>query len=560
MKKHFSTLVALLCFAFIQSKAQTPFNTMDSVDINNLHANVLMHGDMWYNPITEKRRCYSTNDSVNMSGGGGFWMSGYDAGGQLHAAAATYRTIGIDFWPGPLDGSGPLTYAASQNWSKIWKVNRTDIQYFQSLSLHTISNTPQSILTWPGKGNANAQGSGGATLTISNNMAPFVDLNNNGVYEPLLGEYPDIKGDQALWWIWNDNGPTHTATQGNPLGLEVHVMAYGYRRGTLIDNVIYYEYTLVNRSPNTYTNFRIAQWDEADIGEAPYFADFIGYDSTWRMGIGYHGVNDDGPSAGHPLGFYGPHSVMSAITMIELPGDAGSSYVQPGCFNYFNNDASYIGNPTIDTQYNNYMRAKNKNGMHLKNDFTGGGTPSTGYGTGPDCNYVFSGDVASTSAWSECGSNNNPGDRRFVFSSNDFTLNSGASQKLVLALIATNRGVEGCPHTTFDSIRIVADTAWGIYHHPLPVLSVANNAPIASSGITLYPNPAGDKLFIENTGNSIVTAHIAIYNAIGQVTNVPMSMNGKKAQANISSLPQGVYYVIYRDDDHGQQIRKFVKQ
>ncbi len=115
--------------------------------------------------------------------------------------------------------------------------------------------------------------------------------------------------------------------------------------------------------------------------------------------------------------------------MIVLPGDAGSSYVPAGSFNYYNNDASAVGPPVIDTQYNNYMRSKNKVGAHLRDDFAGGGIPSTGYGTGPNCNYVFNGDPGNFSQWSECSCNNNPGDRRYVLSSNDFTLNSGASQK-----------------------------------------------------------------------------------------------------------------------------------
>jgi len=557
MNKLFSIFLIAFFFTAIVVKAQAPFATMDSVDINNLHANVLVHGDMWYNPVTLQRRCYSTNDSVNLSGGGGFWMSGYDAGNQLHISAETYRDAGIDFWPGPLDVGGALNYATSQNWSKIWKVNRTDIQYFQSISSHTVSNTPQSILTWPANGNTNAQGNAGSPLTISSDMAPFVDLNANGIYEPLLGEYPDIKGDQALWWVWSDNGPTHNATHGNPLGMEVHIMAYGYHRGTLIDNVIYFEYTLVNHSPNTYTNFRIAQWDQAEIGDY-YIDDFIGYDSTWRMGISYDGTNDDGGSGGHPISHSGPPP-MSAITLIDLPGDAGASYVLPGSFNYFNNDASYIGNPTIDTEYNNYMRAKNKHGVHLKDDFMGAGVPSSGYGSGPDCNYVFSGDVANTLQWSECTCNNNPSDRRFVFSSNDFTLNSGASQKIVLALIATNRGAGGCPTASFDSIKIVADTAWRIYHDPLPPLSVVNHSTSVNSGINIYPNPANDKLYVENAANNTGEAHITIYNTIGQVIDVVINTSRKKSEADISRLPAGLYYVIYRNGTM-QTAAKFVKE
>ncbi len=226
-----------------------------------------MHGDMFWNPATGVAACeFPQGSGKNINFASALWMSGYDGSGQLHLTAQTYRQNGNDYWPGPLDSSDTLTYASSQNWAKIWKVNNSDLQYFLGLTTHTTTNTPQAILTWPAKGNVNAQGNAGAALTITNDMAPFIDLNGNGIYEPLLGEYPDIKGDQALWWVFSDNGPTHTQSNGKPLGVEVHAMAYAYSRGTLIDNVIYFDYTVVNRSPNSYSNMRIGLWDDIDLG------------------------------------------------------------------------------------------------------------------------------------------------------------------------------------------------------------------------------------------------------------------------------------------------------
>jgi len=418
MKKVLLILGVVSYCLSIVAKAQAPFTTMDSIDINHLRANVLMHGDMWYDPEILRypgtsARCYATNDSENVSDGGGLWVGGYDANRRLHISAETYLGAGVDFWPGPLDGNDTLTYSTSQNWAKIWKVYNTDIQQFQQSTVHTEANTPLSILTWPGKGNGYATGNNGVLLTINEDMAPFVDINGNGIYEPLLGEYPDIKGDEALWWIWSDNGPTHNSTNGDPLDIEIHAMAYGYNGGTLIDNVIYYEYTIVNHSANSYNNFRFAHWDAAEILYP--FSNFIGFDSLWRMGINYT-LNDNGGGGGNPPRY---RSVMSAITFIDLPGDTGSSYLPAGSFTYYNNDSSIIGFPFIDTQFNNYMRSKLKNGTHVTNDFIGRGIPSTEYGSGPECNYVYSGDPGDTTQWSECNCNNSPGDRNYVLSSSD---------------------------------------------------------------------------------------------------------------------------------------------
>ncbi len=99
--------------------AQAPFNTMDSVDINNIHAAILVHGDMWWDPVAQLALCrFPPNAPTHINFAGSVWMSGYDAGNNLHVAAQTYRQTGNDYWPGPIDpGTGSLTYATSQKWA-----------------------------------------------------------------------------------------------------------------------------------------------------------------------------------------------------------------------------------------------------------------------------------------------------------------------------------------------------------------------------------------------------------------------------------------------------------
>ena len=547
-------IVLIFCSGYLKLSAQMPFSTMDSVDINNIVATSLVHGDMWWNPATGTAACeFPKGSGKNCNFASSIWMSGYDGGNNLHIAAQTYRQAGNDYWPGPLDASDTLTYATSTSWAKIWKVNLTDIQTFQALATHTATNTPQSILAWPGKGNTYAQGNGGVALTITTDMAPFVDLNGNGIYEPLLGEYPAIKGNQALWWVFSDNGPAHNLTNGKPLGIEVHAMAYGYTRGTLIDDVVYYEYTMINKSSNNYSNFRISQWDDFFIGYGE-FDNYIGFDSIWRMAIIYKANNDDGSMGGFPVNSYGLNPPQTAITMIVLPGDEGTNYVAAGSFDYFNNDNSIIGNPAVDTECNNYMRAKLKNGQHFTDNFTGAGASCTGYGSGPNTNYVFTGDPSIDTQWSECVCANPPGDRRFVLSSNDFTFNSGSSEKVVFALLVAD-SAKGCPVANFDSIKIVADTAWGNYFQQATAIKKVS----VNNAINIYPNPAHDKLFIENAGYNSWEATITIYNTLGQKINAPVNKNGQKYEADISRLPCGLYNVLYRNGDM-QTTARFVKE
>ena len=560
MKKLYYLLLPAFSLINIQAKAQAPFNTLDYVDINNIKASVLVHGDLFWDPALMEADChFPASAPTNINFVSALWMSGYDGSSQLHVAAQTYRQMGNDYWPGPLDASDTLTYATSRDWAKIWKVNRKDIAMFIALPTHTTTNTPPMILTWPGKGNANATGNGGAPLTITNDMAPFTDLNHNGIYEPLLGEYPDIPGDQALWWVFSDNGPAHTETNGKPLGVEIHAMAYAYRRGTLIDNVIYYDYKITNKSANNYANFRMGLFDDVDLGYS--FDDYIGFDSAHRMGITYNGINDDGSSAGHPANSYGTSIPIVGVSMIILPGDnlTTHTHVPAGSFMYYNNDASPYGNPTSGPEYDNYLRSKFRSGTHLTNDFTGAGVPSTGWGAGPLTDYVYSGDPAVSTEWSECASNNNLGDRRFIITSNDFAMNSGSTQEVVMALLTTPQSTSNaCPLAGFSGIKDVADTAWNTFYNPLPPSpTLGSKNTWADKHLAIFPNPAHDQLNIEGIQNSNISVNI--YDVLGQKMNVGFDRSNNKVVVDVSNLAAGVYHITY-NDGVTQKIVKFVKE
>jgi hypothetical protein len=173
--------LALLAFA-IQTQAQTYpyFNTSATIDIANIKASHQVHGDMWFDTSAGGSYLEFPKGSGQTLGvKSALWMSGYTPSTVLQTAAVTYRTRGGDFWPGPVDSISTTPaqlYASSQDWAKIWKINSSDIDAFLALATHTTANTPPAILEWPAKGNPYAKGAGGASLAITKDMAPFVDL------------------------------------------------------------------------------------------------------------------------------------------------------------------------------------------------------------------------------------------------------------------------------------------------------------------------------------------------------------------------------------------------
>lgn len=554
MKKTLFALIASLMG--LHATAQVPFSTIDSININKINAAVMVHGDLWWfqKPgIYESRGFFPNGTNLSFGGlGNAVWMSGYDGGGQLHIAAATYRQDGNDYWPGPLDNNDTLSYPASHDWARIWKVNKTDIDAFRALGTHTISNTHPTLLSWPAKGNPYAAGNGSVPLSVTDNMAPFVDVNGDGSYNALTGDYPAIKGDQALWWVFSDNGPAHTETDGRPLKVEVHAMAYAYSRGTLIDNVVYYDYEIVNKSDNDYHDFRFAFRADMDLGY--YLDDYIGFDSSHRMAVQYNAVADDGMTAAYPKGSYGTGIPVLGVTLVSLPGDGSSTYVPAGSFTYYNNDFSIIGNPAVDTEYNNYMRGKMRSGLHLSYDFTGPGHPSTGTGSGPATNYMFTGDPGVPGEWSECAAGNYVGDRKFVLGSNDFNLPSGSSKHVVMALLVTDTSSDNhCPTLNFSGIRTLADTAWQVYHND----PVSVGSPVKQpETLSLYPNPVNKYLHVGI--NYDIDEQVNVLDPSGRVLDVPMRRTATEAILDLGNLAPGMYMLRYVSDNV-MQTAKFTK-
>ena len=136
------------------------------------------------------------------------WIGGKDANGQLKLAADRYSGNGFDFYPGPISNSYDTLYDIK--WNKVWLVDRSTIDthndWVANPSAYPNYQIPSELLDWPAHGDP--------TLGQSYNLAPFYDYDQDGAYDPSQGDYPLIKGDQALYIIMNDARHPHSETQG----------------------------------------------------------------------------------------------------------------------------------------------------------------------------------------------------------------------------------------------------------------------------------------------------------------------------------------------------------
>lgn len=463
------------------------------LDINNVRARIMTGGDMWWDRGTSEARYEVPKGSrKNALYAGSLWVGGYDTQGQLKVTAQTFRQSGNDYWTGPLDANNAIEEATCTQWDRFWKVDRSDVIVFREMiargqkEVVRTDATFASIREWPARGNTDALGSDGTVLqtliTAPTNLrsyAPFIDVNNNGIYDWEAGDYPSIDvreecgvteiggPDQYIFSIFNDVGNTKTQTSTDGIGLEVQRTAFAYSTKDYLNDATFYNYRLINRGALTLDSCHTATFSDADLGFAT--DDYVGCDTARGLGILYNQSSVDG-SAGQ-INAYGDQVPMVGVDFFIGPKKFTTSpftgrdtvyKLKMSKFTYFRNTGlgfpDEITDPTTGIQFFRYMTGTNKAGNPFTNDFTGvAGQPSKGYGQGPNNNFVFFGDPGIAGTWSECFSGNPAGDTRFIHSAGPFQLTGGGVTNDITIGVTWVSNTGGCPNTSFTKIKIADD-------------------------------------------------------------------------------------------------------
>lgn len=555
-------LRVLLIFCCVAVKwtayAQQPFKAIDSIDVGNINAAIDCHGYLWQDKVFNSvfPHCeFPKGSRKNIAFSGSLWFGGYDSQLQLHMSAQSYMGNDVDYWPGPLDSSQnnfpPISYTHSKDWAKVWKINRWETEAHLSHTTHTILNTPASVLEWPGYGNPYAKGNNGAALVFYGPgaflYAPFVDLNSNGTYEPLLGEYPQFEGDQATWNVFNDYGPTHSTTNGASNYLIVQCMSYAYHRNTAVDNIVFYKYKIIHYNNTPIDSFVTGLFLDLDVGYS--YDDYIGFDSSRNLAYAYNADGLDELS-------YDDSIPMVGVTVLKSNNwDTCGVNLALGTAIYFHNNSDPIrGKPVTAAQHYNYLTGSWRNGSWLAAPYADGSVIfNDGTGLGARVPYVFDGKTYNGTAWTECAVNNPPTDKRFVLGLQPQTISPGLIDEFAFALVVSPMEKNnGCPSYNLAALQAIADTARKVFCDPLPISTATKDVNQQRNGLQVFPNPASNTITVK-TGD-MVNARLEIYDALGRKINVPVTQNGSSTTLDISLIPVGIYHLIIQD----QQSRRTV--
>lgn len=477
-----------------------PASASAELNIGGVRARINNGGDMWWDLENVAQYEISKGTGRTSLYAGALWVSGADINGNIKVAAQRYRQNGIDFWPGPLtiDGTAQTDASTCQDYNFISTIYRQDVidflNYVKNPALYPNYNIPNYFYTYPAHGNL--------SLGQSFYMAPFYDYNDDGVYDPTTGDYPyyDInnrlchktnptyedlqgitnggvladqmlKGDQTLWWVFNDKGNTHTETQGTSIGIEVRAQAFAFATVDEVNNMTFYSFEVINRSAETLYDAYLGFFTDPDVGYGN--DDYIGCDVPRGLGYAYNG--DDYDEDENNAYGYGSQPAAVGVDFLKGPymdpdGIDNGAYVQhvdslgflwfENCnaavngsnfgngiiddecyglshFMYFNGGGTvpwYITDPDVAVDYFHLMRGIWKDGTHM---IYGGDGHAAAGGYGPECSFMFPGesDVCNYGTggippngiknWTEETAGHQPYDRRFSQSTGPFTMHPG---------------------------------------------------------------------------------------------------------------------------------------
>lgn len=452
----------------------------------------------------------------------------------------------FDELPGPYTTNSMYDEILEAKYNRPYRVSLQMIQdHIDSVQSGSSTYIPVwAIRNWPAHGNT--------ALGQTADLAPFVDNNSNGVYEPLSGEYPSIYGSDCVFSIthYRDNGNTNKA-------LEFHSYVYVQACDTneIFDNVLMRKVKVFSRGAELDSLFFGGHFD-GDLGN--YSDDYSGTNVDLGMVYNYNSDQFDESNAGR----VGYQDTLPAQGIMVLKGfkqandglDNGIG-IQPGesvngyGFNDGVTDNEYTGlyaatvytgsgpigqsDPTSAIQWYNVLDGRWQLGDQIYyggSGFSGGSCVTaipTRYmfpGSSDNLNYGTQG-IDPGFEWSEfepcgLGSTSNPGgDRRSAYSFGKTALSNGDFFELDYAYLIKRQNAPAA--TLFEPVTdlfvkaeavrnafLSNEGPCGINFDPVPEDLGVEESTIDGDLFTVYPNPTAGLVRISGISEAGGTIHV----------------------------------------------------
>ncbi|MEQ8910436.1 MAG: T9SS type A sorting domain-containing protein [Vicingaceae bacterium] len=435
--------------------------------------------------------------------------------------------------PGPLN-SNRLGF----EWPYVVNVSQAEIDMHKSSYNQTGYQMPDGIKNWPANGDS--------TLNISLDLAPFKDANNNGCYDPQNGDYPIIKGKEALYWIKHSADPN--------LKLEYHYMLYGFNRQSDqdINQVVFLDFRIINRENARIDSLKTGYFVDWDLGNPA--DDYIGCDSLTNTFYIY-----DADTVGRGSTPQAPYGNNPPFVGAKFLSDSMTSFIRT----FAPNGQTQIN---LHIHYVNLLNARWPNGTPLHY----GGDGFLNSSTIPT-SYMFSGNPYTQTGWTEANPGNGlapfaPGDRRGIASIPYYSLNAGESKTISVALGFGRKDSVQSHLENFSEMQGVLATAKAVYDTISPKNpDYGSNYNCTLVGLpevhgpqkvelSVFPNPSNGYTTLKSDQ---VLEELQVFSMSGKLL-LQQRLRNKENTFNLSAFPEGIYLLRVLREDKKWESRKIL--
>lgn len=503
MKLYLVFTLIFLSFTFV-SKEERLISSFKVIDANNIAAVYKNNGIFNHNFQNGQGGFeWLAGSGITARWTSGIWIGTVADGDTLKA----YIGYGAsDFIQGYIDENG-IPQGQSDSAYRIYKIVRGD-------------TTSQDYRNWP---------------------------SDQGAYINESGK-PFFIGTQTMFFLNND--AYHPWSGDSTLKAQVLNTVWAYSNNTLLRNVIFMEYRIINRSNKVWNNTFAGIFTDDDLGN--YADDNIGVDTSRGLGYTYNYDNHDEIYGDNPpaVGFAfirGPYTYTGdkndSIKFYDPPGSSnlrikiGYKRRSISSFQYFNEGGPEPDFPYAAAEVYRVLNGLWRNGHQWINPISGLPTK-----------FPFSGDPVTGTGWiSQYNS-----DMRYLQSIGPFNMNPGDTQSIIVAQVIA-RGSSNLNSIT--KLRETADYAKQIYEENFQsVLSVNNSSIEVPVGFILnqnYPNPFNPVTIIKYqipaiAKGQLLNVKLVIYDILGNevktLVNEKQNSGSYEAEFNAVNLASGIYF------------------
>ncbi len=274
--------------------------------------------------------------------------------------------------------------------------------------------------------------------------APYVDKNNNGVYDPSA-DIPGVKGaDQTLWYVANDLDSLQAKRLygTSSIGMEMQVTAWAYNREGALGNTQFRKFKLINKSkPSinstgiTYDSMYVTYWSDPDLGYVG--DDYLGTDTTNNFIYVYNGNDIDIDYSPLPPPAIAYNLIQGPV--VDSPGSTamfdGRIIQDKKNLNISASIAFWGGGANLGDPPMGYSPWGSIEFYRFMRGLYSTGDPMIDPVSKKITTFYAPGDPVKQSGWFE-GIEKPPGDRRSIMSSGPFNMAPGDTQEVVYAITA----------------------------------------------------------------------------------------------------------------------------